>query len=104
MLYKTNWSNYSLTQTYIMCREANQKLIPHLHTNVPVVTMHTIKMYAMQNQVSILNSSSGDDTTGYELCRMESQLFPDHLKWEINRDFFPPIWWVILLRVTRRSD
>jgi len=50
-----------------MCREANQKLIPYLHTNVPVVTMRTIKMYAMQNQVSILNSSSRDDTTGYEL-------------------------------------
>jgi len=29
--------------------------------------MRTIKMYAMQNQVSILNSSTDDDTTGYEL-------------------------------------
>ena len=64
MLYKTNWSNYSLTQIYFMCREVKQKLIPYLHTNVPVVTMRTIKMYAMQNQVSTFNSSSGDDKTG----------------------------------------
>jgi len=47
-----------------MCREANQKLFPYLHTKLPVVTMRTIKMYAMQNQVSTFNSSSGDDKTG----------------------------------------
>jgi uncharacterized protein (DUF952 family) len=71
-----------------MCTEDNQKPFPHLYTKLPVVTMCTIKMYAMQNQVSILNSSHGDDTTDYEMCRMESQLFPDHLKWVLNTDFF----------------